>query len=141
MRTDVHHHVSSCHECQIRNTKRMEVPITISTPTTPFEKVYIDVMFMPPASGYGCIVAAKDDLTGVVEARPLRNNNSESLAKFFRELIYCCYGVIGQVTTDNGPEVKGTFEILMRRLGIPQVKIAPYNKHANRVVERGHYIL
>src|SRR5215475_13849983 len=23
MRTDVHHHVSSCHECQIRSTKKM----------------------------------------------------------------------------------------------------------------------
>ena len=57
MRTDVHHHVASCHECQIRSTKRMEVPITISAPTTLFEKVYIDVMFMPSSGGYDLIVA------------------------------------------------------------------------------------
>src|SRR5215475_10799018 len=119
MRTDVHDHVSSYHECQIRSTKKMEVPISISAPTTLFEKVYIDVMFMPPSMGYHCIVAAKDDLTGITEAWPLRNNNSESLAKFFREAIYYRYGAIGQVTTDNGPEVKGAFEILMKRLGIP----------------------
>jgi len=37
--------------------------------------------------------------------------------------------------------VKDAFEILLKRLGVPQVKITPYNKHANGVVERGHYIL
>ena len=141
MRTDVHHHVASCHECQIRSTKRMEVPITISAPITPFQKVYIDVMFIPPAGGFHYIVAAKDDLTGVTEARAIRKNNSATLAKFFRECIYYRYGAVGQVTTDNGSEVKGAFEILVKRLGIPQVKISPYNKHANGVVERGHYIL
>ena len=46
----------------------MEVPVTISTPSTPFEKVYIDVMYMPPSGEYHYIVAAKDDLTGVTEA-------------------------------------------------------------------------
>ena len=132
MRNNVHYHIASCHECQIRNTKKMEVPVTISIPFTPFEKVYIDVMYMPPSGGYHYIVAAKDDLT---EAQPLWNNNSESLAKFFRDQIYYRYRAIGQVTTDNSPEVKGAFEILIKRLGIPQVKIPPYNKHANRVVE------
>lgn len=141
LRADVHHHVASCHECQIRNTKRMEVPITISMPTTPFEKVYIDVMYMPPSGGYNFIVAAKDDLTGITEASPIRKNNSSTLAKFFYEKIYCRYGAIGHVITDNGPEVKGAFEILLKRLGISQVHITPYNKHANGVVERGHYIL
>jgi hypothetical protein len=29
----------------------------------------------------------------------------------------------------------------MKRLGIPQVTISPYNKHANGVVERGHFTL
>lgn len=141
LRADVHHHVASCHECQIRSTKRMEVPITISAPITPFQKVYIDVMYMPASEGFHYIVAAKDDLTGITEARAIRKINSATLAKFFRECIYYRYGAVGQVTTDNGSEVKGAFEILVRRLGIPQVRISPYNKHANGVVERGHYIL
>jgi hypothetical protein len=141
LRTDVHHHVASCHECQIRNLKKMQVPVTISTPASLFEKVYVDVMYMPPSGQYRFIVAAKDDLSGVVEASPLRHNNSESLAKFFWEKIFCRYGAMGQIVTDNGPEVKGAFEILMRRMGVPQVHISPYNKHANGVIERGHYIL
>ena len=141
LRTDIHHHVSSCHQCQIRSLKRMQVPVTISTPTTIFEKIYVDVMYMPPSAGFQFIVAARDDLTGVTEARPLRINNSQSLAKFFWEQIYCRYGVVGHVVTDNGGEVKGAFEILMRRMGIPQIHISPYNKHANGVVERGHFTL
>jgi len=141
LRTDVHRHVSSCHECQIRSTKRMEVPVTISAPTTLFEKVYVDVMYMPPSGGFHLIVAAKDDLTGVTEVRPLQKNTSKVLAKFFWEQIYCRYGAIGHIVTDNGPEVKGAFESLVKRMGIPQVRITPYNKHANGVVERGHYIL
>ena len=34
MRKDVKHHVKSCHTCQIRSTKKMHIPITISTPAT-----------------------------------------------------------------------------------------------------------
>lgn len=141
LRSDVHHHVASCHQCQLRTLKRVEISPTISTPTTLFEKVYIDVMFMPPSAGYHCIVAAKDDLTGITEARALRQSTAENLRKFFWENIYCRYGAIGHVVTDNGPEVKGAFEILVKRMGIPHVHISPYNKHANGVVERGHYIL
>jgi hypothetical protein len=61
LRTDVHHHVASCHDCQIRTLKRMEVSPTVSMPSTLFEKVYIDVMYMPPSGGFHYIVAARDD--------------------------------------------------------------------------------
>jgi hypothetical protein len=98
-------------------------------------------MYMPPSGGYHLIVAAKDDLTGVTEVQPLKNATSETLAKFFRDSIYYRYGAIAQVVTDNGAEVYGAFEILMKQLGVPQVRITPYNKHANGVVEPGHYIL
>src|SRR6202795_643136 len=141
LRTDVHHHVASCHKCQIRNFKKMEAPLTISMPTSLFEKIYVDVMFMPQSGRFRYIVTAKDDLSGATEASALRNNNSESLASFFWEKIYCRYRAVGHVVTDNGPEVKGAFEILLKRIGIPQIRISPYNKRANGVVEREHRTL
>jgi len=141
MRKDIHHHVKSCHECQLRNLKRLEIPLTISAPTILFAKVYIDIMHMPLAHGYKYIVAAKDDLSGTSEAAPLRNNTAKNLAKFFWEYIYCRYGAPVIAVTDNGPEVKEAFEKLLKRLGIPQIKITPYNHHANGVVERGHFII
>jgi hypothetical protein len=141
LRADVYHHIKSCHECQIRSLKRLEIPLTISAPVILFSKIYIDIMHMPPAQGFKYIVAAKDDLSGTSEAKPLRKANAKALAKFFWEEIYCRYGAPLQVTTDNGPEVKEAFELLLKRMNIPQVKITPYNHHANGVVERGHFII
>lgn len=139
---DIHHHCTSCHACQLRSTKRREVPTTPSVPTTIFSKIYIDVMNMPQGvNGHKFIVAARDDLTGTCEAMAMRKNNSHNLAKFFWDYIYCRYGIPLQIVTDNGPEVRKAFKKLTRRLGVPHVRISPYNKHANGVVERGHFTL
>jgi hypothetical protein len=45
------------------------------------------------------------------------------------------------VVTDNGPEVKEAFDRLLKRMNIPQIRITPYNHHANGVVERGHFVI
>lgn len=93
------------------------------------------------ADKYKYIVAARDDLSGTCEARALQHATSAELAKFFWEEIYCRYGAPQKVVTDNGPEIKKAFEALLKRLGIPQIRITPYNHHANGVVERGHFTL
>ena len=138
---DAKHHVKSCHQCQIRSTKKVEVPITISVPSTLFTKVYVDVMYMEKGMGFQYIVAARDDLSRASEGRALRNIKAKTLAAFFWEEIICRYGAIGQVTTDNGAEVQEAFAELVRRYGIPHVQISPYNSKANGVVERGHFII
>ena len=138
---DVEQHIKSCHECQIRSVRKVEIPITISAPATIFSKLYVDVMLMPRAKRYRYIVAARDDLTLAAEGRALQKLSAANLAKFFWEEIICRYGAIGRVVTDNGPEVRGAFEELMRRYGIPQIKISAYNSKANGVVERGHFII
>jgi transposase InsO family protein len=105
-------------------------------------KVYVDVMDMTESNqGHKFIVCARDDLSRATECRALVKNDSISLMKFFWEQIYCRYGAIARVVTDNGSEVKGAFAELLRRLNIPQVRISPYNKQANGVVERGHFTL
>jgi transposase InsO family protein len=141
LRSSIKHHVSSCHECQIRSTKKFEVPLTVSTPATLFSKIYVDIMLMPRRKGYRYIIAARDDLSRTAEGKALKKATAKAIAKFFWEQIYCRYGAVLQVVTDNGPEVKGAFEILLRRLKIPQVRISPYNSKANGVVERGHFII
>jgi transposase InsO family protein len=142
LRMDIKHHVQSCHPCQIRSTVKMKIPVTVSTPATIFTKVYVDVMDMTESHhGYKYIVCARDDLSRASEGRALKKNDSVSLMRFFWEQIYCRYGAIAEVVTDNGPEVKGAFAELLRRLNIPQVRISAYNKQANGVVERGHFII
>ena len=141
LRADVMHHVSSCHPCQIRSTRKVQIPITVSTPATIFSKIYVDVMNMPAGGGYKFIVAARDDLSLASEGRALRASNASSLALFFWEQIFCRYGAVRQVVTDNGPEVEGAFRELLKRYRIPQTQISPYNKQANGVVERGHFTI
>jgi len=141
MYQDVTHHVRSCHECQIHSTRKAEVPLTVSPSPRLFMKIYVDVMLMPKARGYRYLVAARDDLLLAAEGCALRHANAESLAKFFWEEIICRYGVIAQIVTDNGSEVKGAFKKLMQRYSIPHIRISPYNSKANGVVERGHFII
>ena len=119
----------------------MEIPLTISIPTTLFSKIYIDIMHMPKAKGYRYIVTARDDLSGACEVKPLRKANSKSFANFFWDYIFCHYGAPQKVVTNNGPEVQDAFDKLLKRLGIPQIRISPYNHHANGVIKRGHFIL
>jgi transposase InsO family protein len=142
LRMDVKHHVQSCHPCQIRSTKKMVLPPTVSMPATIFTKIYVDCMVMNTTKeGYRYIVTARDDLTRAAESRALKNCNSSALRKFFWEQIYCRYGAIGHVVTDNGAEVKGAFTELMEKLNIPRIQISTYNKTANGVVERGNFTL
>jgi hypothetical protein len=138
---DIEHHIASCHLCQIRSTKKLEIPVTVSTPIALFQKIYIDIMMMPESNGFRMIVAARDDLSGTCEAKALKTKTADDLASFFWEYIYCRYGCPQRVITDNGPEVKAGFKRLVKRMGVPHVRISPYNKHANGVVEQGHYTL
>lgn len=98
-------------------------------------------MHMTKVRGYGYIVAARDDLSHAAEGRALRKISTKHLSKFFWEQIICRYGHIAEVVTDNGSEVAKAFRRLLKRYGIPQIKISPYNKHANGVVEQGHFAI
>ena len=101
---------------------KMKIPATISAPATIFIKIYVDVMDMTESTqGHKYIVCARDNLSRATECKALFKNDSISLMRFFWEQIYCRYGAIAHVVTDNGPEVKGAFAELLHRLNIPQV--------------------
>ncbi|EIM89496.1 uncharacterized protein STEHIDRAFT_51944 [Stereum hirsutum FP-91666 SS1] len=70
----------------------MQTPLIISTPSVIWQKIYLDVMFMPPAQGFQYIVAARDDLSRCSEGRALRNNTADAIAKFVWEEIFCQRG-------------------------------------------------
>lgn len=139
MYQDVQHHVKSCHECQIQSTAKIHLPITTAPPSTIFTKVHIDIMLMPPAKGYQYIVLAQDDLSKYVEGRALQTASARAVAMFVLEDLILCYGCIGKIVIDNGPEFKGTLSDLLKQYSIPQVYISPYNSQANGVVEQWHY--
>lgn len=111
-------------------------------PATIFTKIYLDTMRMPEVDGVNAIIAARDDLSRVTEVRAVWSGDSEQAADFLWEQIYCRYGAVGEVVTDNGSEFKAAFDkLLERKLKIPQIRISHYNKRANGVVEQGHFVL
>jgi hypothetical protein len=137
--TDIKHHIQSCHTCQLRSTKKMHLPITMSQPHHLFSKVYLDVMKMPKAQGMQWLVACRDDLSGVTECQALRRDTAKAIATFFYNQIILRYGTVMEVVTDNGPSFQKDFKRLLKNFGIKQITISPYNSQANGVVERGHY--
>ena len=52
-------------------------------------KVGLDVVYMPSREGKKFLVAARDDLSGWVEARAIGNANSLSVARFLWEDVIC----------------------------------------------------
>ena len=116
--SDTQKYVSSCHECQIRSTKKVEIPVTISTPVTIFTKIYLDTMLMPVAKGYRYIVAARDDLSGACEARALKEATARAVSQFLWEQIICRYGTIAEIVTDNGTPFIKDLDILASRYHI-----------------------
>jgi len=141
MRENLVEHIRSCHECQLRSTKKMHILIAPSLPTGLFRKVYLDVMKMPEAQGKNWVVACRDDLSGTTEARAIASDNAKTLAKFFKEQIIYRYGTVDEIVTDNGPSMMGEFAQIVQKFNIHHIKISPYNSQANGVVERGHFNL
>ena len=139
MRDQIKHHVRSCHTCQVRSTKKMHIPITISHPPCLFSKVYLDVMKMPLARGKQWLIGCRDDLSGVTECEAIARDQAKIIARFFLERIILRYGIVLEVVTDNGPSFCKEFADLLKSFGIRHIKISPYNSQANGVVERGHY--
>ena len=90
---------------------------------------------MPKAQGYQYIVAARDDLSRAAKGQKLKKASAHAISQFIFEELICQYGSIAEIVTDNGSEVKGATAELLRRHGIPQIRILSYNSQANGVVE------
>ena len=139
MNKQIQDHIRSCHTCQLRTTKKMHIPITISHPPALFSKVYLDVMKMPLARGKRWLVSCRDDLSGITECKAIASDTVKVIAQFFLKHIILRYGIVQEVVTDNGSSFGKEFSALMEKYGINHIKISRYNSQANGVVERGHY--
>jgi hypothetical protein len=133
--------IQMCHTCQIHSTEKLYIPLNISTSTTVFSKIYLDVMYMSKAQAYQYIVTARDGLTGTAEGWKLRKATSHAVANFIFEELLCCYSQIQQIVTDNGPEVKGAVRHLLDQYNVSQIRISPYNSAANGVIECGYFTI
>jgi hypothetical protein len=91
---------------------------------------------LPERKGYDCLVVARDDFSGWVEAKPLKTPTSKKVAKSIHQEIICRHGVFGRMKVDGGVEFKGAVIQELRKLEIRRVMVSAYNAKANGMVER-----
>jgi hypothetical protein len=136
---DVKWFVHTCHACQIRQTIRLHIPPTVSDIPTLFRKVHLDTMLMPTAGGYRYVVQARCAMSSWPEWRPLRRETEKSLGNFIFEEIFCRWGGVAEICTDNGSAYVAAVDYLAEKYKIHTIKISPYNSQANGLVESKHF--
>ena len=109
---DVKWFVQTCHECQIRQSRRLHISPTVPVIGGLFHKVHLDTMVMPWSAGYWYIVQARCVLTAYPEWRMLHSENASALASFIFEDILCCWGALAEIVTDNGPAFVQALNVL-----------------------------
>ena len=103
-----------------------------------WEKVGIDIVYMPWDDEIGFIVFARDDLSGWVEARAIDRANSKNVAKFIYEDVICRHGCPLRIVLDGGRENLDLTKDLLERYRIQRTVVSAYHPQANGLVERGH---
>jgi hypothetical protein len=85
------------------------------------------------------VVDARDSLSSWLEARPIKNENAETLGMFILEDIICRWGCPRILVTDNGSAFLKALAWLKSKYGITGITISPYNSQANGKIESGHF--
>ena len=139
--TDVKWYVQTCHQCQIHQTTKVQLPPTINAPAPLFHKVNIDTMYMPHTGGYRYIMQACCSLTAWPEWHALHVETSRMIGSFIFKEILCRWGAVEQIVTDNGTAYVMVLDWLVERYGIHHICILPYNSMANGAVECQHQMI
>ena len=136
MYEDVVTYVKSCDECQRRAWIRYEEPLHPTWSILVWEKVGVDVVFMPESvEGYKYIIFGRDDLSGWVEGCALKENTARNVAKFLFEDIICRHGCPHWIVVNGGSENKSVAKALLKRYRIQRTVISAYHPQSNGLVE------
>ncbi len=137
---DVHLYVKTCHVCQLRQKTIIQIPRTETHTPSIFQQLHVDTMHMsPPSNGYGYIVHGRCALTSWVEGRPLKNENTKSIANWLFEDVICRWGCLKEIISDNGGPFVAAVKYLEKKYGIKGITISAYNSKANGKIERPHW--
>jgi hypothetical protein len=103
------------------------------------EKIGVDVVFMPETpEGYKYAAFARDDLSGWLEGRPRKKNDSKTIAKFLYEDVICRHGCPLKFVMDGGSENKLLTKALMEDYKVKWIVVSAYHPQSNGLVERRH---
>ena len=135
---EVNAYLQSCEKCQRRDPSRAKEALHPTWVAFLWQKVGLDVVYMPLCEGFRFLVVARCDLSSWVEAKPLRILSSRAVADFLWEDAICRHGCFGKLVIDGGSENEEAVAELTQRYGIKRVVVLAYHPQANCMIERGH---
>lgn len=147
MKKDIQNFIQTCRDCQIKKLTRVKTrqPMVITdTPGAAFDKVSMDIMGPLPLSPSGnlYILSLQDLLTKYAIGIPLKQADSQTIAKAFAENFICIYGAPRSLLTDQGANF---YTAIIRNLAklfkIKHYRTTAYRPQSNGSIERSHHSL
>ena len=99
------------------------------------------VMHLKDGGRWEILVVAVCVFSKWVEAAPLPDRRSTTIARWFHSESVCRYGAPALVRCDHGTEFRGAFAKYLGLMGIKQSLILPQHPRANGLVERYNGII
>ena len=142
MQKDVRDWARSCVACQRAKVHRhIRAPVATWTPPAGrFEEVHIDLVGpLPPSAGQSYVLTCVDRFTRWVEAIPIPDIKTPTVAGAFMAGWVARFGVPSQVTTDRGAQFESRlWQELSALLGCTRHRTTSYHPQSNGLVERVH---
>lgn len=143
MRKDVENFVRRCDDCQrYKHSVPRREPLTVTTTaTSAFEKVYLDLVgpLPPDAKNNRYILTLQCELSKFVEAYPIENKESFTVAKAFVDNFVLRFGLPLTVVNDLGAEFVGNiFKDTCKILGVKQLNSTAYHHETLGSLENSH---
>jgi len=137
---DVTWYVKTCHHCQERSKRIIEIALTVMHTPLIFQVLHAGMVHMMPASN-GCkyIVHGRCALSSWMEGRPLRKETAQTVAMWLFEEIICRWRCLSEIVTDNGAVFVAAVKWLEQKYGIIGIQISMYNSKVNGRIERPHW--
>ena len=138
---DITQWIHSCNLCKHRqpSTRTSHAPLGVIEATTPFEYLSWDIMGPLPVSERGnrYILVVTDLFTKWVEAFPISNTLSTTLATVLVDEVICRYGVPSYLHSDQGANLcSEVVSCLCKLCDIHKTHTSAYHPQGNGQVER-----
>lgn len=133
---EIETYVKVCESCQTFSKKTFREPMSATVSSGALDKVHIDVVHMPTGKGgFRCFIDARDDLSGLIEAKSLKNTESASILKFIKDYINR-FGYPSRFVSGRGELDDLKIKSYLQDRGIELVLTTTYHPPGNGTVEQ-----
>ena len=147
MKHDIQQFIRRCLTCQLKKLVRVKTknPMLITdTPTTPFEKVALDLVgpFTRTKNDNVVALTMQCALTKYSIAVALPDATAKTVADAFITHFICTFGVPVAILTDQGTNfLSNLMKQIAKRFKIKQFRTSSFHAQSNGSLERSHHVL